>query len=183
MYESLTSFQVMAFKFNQEIFKKVMSVFDNIIDQNSSLRKALETQGISVSTFHRYVSEVPECGQAYLRASDIRAHNLVDEIIEISDTELDPQRARNMIDARKWVASKLMPQKYGDRIDVNVTATVDLSAALSDAVKRAKFVVNEAPQQIEVNEDYMRRVTDTESAERESIPEKTSEKLFKALLE
>ena len=48
---------------------------------------------------------------------------------------LDPeavQRSKLRIDTRKWLMSKLAAQRYGDKIDVNVSATVEVGA-LSDA--------------------------------------------------
>lgn len=74
--------------------------------------------------------------QVYASAQAGRAELLVDDLVNIADTEPDPQKARNRIDARKWVASKLQPQKFGDRLDLNVNQHVDLSGALAEAAKR-----------------------------------------------
>jgi hypothetical protein len=51
------------------------------------------------------------------RARQLQADHFVDEIIEIIDTETDPNRARVRMDGRKWVAAKQAPKKYGDKID------------------------------------------------------------------
>jgi hypothetical protein len=45
------------------------------------------------------------------------------------------QQKRMQVDARKWVASKLKPKTYGDRIDVAVT---DNRISVMDALKEAK---------------------------------------------
>ena len=66
----------------------------------------------------------------------------MDEIIDIADTEIDPQRARNRIDARRWYASKMKPDKFGDRIDLNINAVVDVSSALLEARQRAAQVID-----------------------------------------
>ena len=39
----------------------------------------------------------------------------------IADNEEDINRAKVMIDARKWTASKLKPKKYGDRISKEIS--------------------------------------------------------------
>lgn len=52
----------------------------------------------------------------YVRARENQADHYADEIVDISDTEEDWQRARIRIDARKWVASKLKSKAYGDRV-------------------------------------------------------------------
>jgi len=38
------------------------------------------------------------------------------EVLEIADTTDDPQKARLQVDARKWIASKLLPKVYGDKV-------------------------------------------------------------------
>lgn len=58
----------------------------------------------------------------YARAVEDRAENLASEIVEISDeSAVDPTSesvaaARLKVDARKWIASKLFPRKYGDKV-------------------------------------------------------------------
>jgi hypothetical protein len=61
----------------------------------------------------------------------------VNNIGRVAREEPDPNRARIIIDADKWLASKLIAKVYGDKLDVNVTSTVDLSGALSEARDRA----------------------------------------------
>jgi hypothetical protein len=51
----------------------------------------------------------------YTRAREERADLVADEIITIADTEPDPNKARVMIDARKWWAARVNPKKYGGR--------------------------------------------------------------------
>ena len=74
--------------------------------------------------------------EKYARAREDQADKLVDEIISIADE--DPERVvdaqgikridpasvnhnRLRLDARKWVASKLKPKKYGDKLEVGGT--------------------------------------------------------------
>ena len=76
----------------------------------------------------------------YTRAREIQAELNADEIIDIADgldggsvierrlkgrgddaveeVYLDNQATRNRIEARKWTASKLLPKKYGEKLDV-----------------------------------------------------------------
>ena len=57
----------------------------------------------------------------YARARKAQADAFADEIVDIADTEPDPNKARIRIDARKWVAGKQRPKKYGDRSKLEVT--------------------------------------------------------------
>jgi len=56
----------------------------------------------------------------YELARNEQAENLFDEILTIADfgSYKDVQRARLRIDARKWYLSKVLPKKYGDKLDV-----------------------------------------------------------------
>lgn len=101
-----------------------------------SLRGIFNNDSAEMRKFYEYLTENPELQQQYDRAQTAKAELLVDEIIEIADNEFDPNRARVQVDARKWYASKMRPEKYGERIDVNVTEKVDLTKALRDARER-----------------------------------------------
>jgi hypothetical protein len=56
--------------------------------------------------------------EQYARAREEQAECLADEIVGIADgdnEDADPQRDKLRVDARKWVAAKLKPKKYGDK--------------------------------------------------------------------
>jgi hypothetical protein len=84
----------------------------------------------------------------YEKAFQDRADHLADEILELADEEipfeaLGPganawvQQKRLQVDARKWVASKLKPRTYGDRLDVSVTDNrISVLGALEQAQQR-----------------------------------------------
>lgn len=87
------------------------------------------------ATVYEWLLAKPDFAEQYARARDEQADTLADEIVAIADEtpELDPiyskdgelieiklhsayiQWQKNRVDARKWVASKLKPKKYGDR--------------------------------------------------------------------
>ena len=71
--------------------------------------------------------------EQYVRAQQHRAEKWAEEIVEIADDapKDDVNKARLQVDARKWVASKLLPKKYGDRQTIaleEVTAETLLEA-------------------------------------------------------
>lgn len=93
-------------------------------------------------TVRRWINSNEEFRNMYARAKEDQADYLADEMIRISDTELrtdteysggensgittsdNVQRSRLMIESRKWLAMKLKPKKYGDRLDVEHSGTV-----------------------------------------------------------
>jgi hypothetical protein len=111
-----------------------------IIDEicsGASLKQTLLNRKVPIPSFFEYIAANPVLSNRYGRAQLARAELLVEEIVDIADTESDPQKARVRTDVRKWYASKMQPQKYGDRVDINVNQTVDINAALSEAKRRA----------------------------------------------
>jgi uncharacterized NAD(P)/FAD-binding protein YdhS len=55
----------------------------------------------------------------YARARDRQQEVFAAQVILIADTVKDAAIARNMMDARKWHASKVAPKKWGDKIEID----------------------------------------------------------------
>ena len=71
------------------------------------------------TTVYRWRHENAEFRDMYARAREDQADTFADDIVDIADSEEDPNRARVRIDARKWVAAKLKERAYGDRVKVD----------------------------------------------------------------
>lgn len=79
-----------------------------------------------IGTVLRWVGQHEEFREQYARAREIQAETMADEIIGIADdADIDAgagvAKARLQVDARKWVASKLLPKKYGDKLQAEVS--------------------------------------------------------------
>lgn len=74
----------------------------------------------------RWLRDKEDFRSQYAHAREEQADFWADEIIEISDAPMsepfEVQQAKLRSDNRKWIASKLKPKKYGDRVqnDVNL---------------------------------------------------------------
>lgn len=77
----------------------------------------------SRSTVYKWFGQHPAFADMYARAREERADLIADEIVTIADTEVDSNKARVRIDARKWWAAKVNPKKYGERITAAVSTT------------------------------------------------------------
>ena len=94
----------------------------------------------------------PALREAYDQAVQDRAAFLAEELIELADEPipegLDPasrsawvQNKRVRLDTRKWIASRVYRQVYGDRVDVSVTdGRVSVLAALEAANNRVMTI-------------------------------------------
>jgi hypothetical protein len=90
-------------------------------------------------TIRAWIDEDETFKAQYARAKEAQADHIFDQIIEIADDDSQDelfiggddasgasakrvlnseflQRSKLKVDARKWVVSKLLPKKYGDRI-------------------------------------------------------------------
>jgi hypothetical protein len=82
----------------------------------------------------------------FTRAREIGAYSMVDEIVEISDDGRNDWMERNgeedagyahngehvnrsklRVESRKWLASKVLPKVFGDKMDVNHAGAVTLN--------------------------------------------------------
>lgn len=102
------------------------------ISNGESLRKITSSEGMPcMDTVWKWILRHPDFAEQYAKAREEQAETYADEIIAIIDEQ--PQQVvddkgvartdsgwvawqRNRVDARKWVASKLKPKKYGDRV-------------------------------------------------------------------
>ncbi len=97
--------------------------------EGKSLRAICRQEGYpSVAAVFEWLHREPGFADRYARARSEQADAIADEILAISDEEPTPikgedgtvfdpgfhQRQRLRVDARKWVAAKLKPKKYGD---------------------------------------------------------------------
>ncbi len=71
----------------------------------------------------------------YARARDEQADHYADEIVAIADGDDDPAKVRNRVDARKWIACKLKPKRYGDKLALG--GADDLPAIRQEVQERA----------------------------------------------
>jgi hypothetical protein len=103
------------------------------IADGESLRAICRDEAMPAkSTVFKWLSEERAFSDQYARAREAQADTMADEILEIADETafdsiesegggLKPDsewiaRSRLRVDARKWLASKMAPKKYGDKI-------------------------------------------------------------------
>lgn len=108
------------------------------MEKGESLRGICSDDGMPHrSTVQDWLSKDAEFAARYARACELRTEGYAEEIVDIADREdLDPNDKKVRIDARKWVAAKLMPAKYGER--VHVQAAVTLEALVGASIPAAE---------------------------------------------
>lgn len=97
------------------------AVFAQLAQSSKGLRQICGEMGLSLDAWNKLMMKDNELYQAYLRARECQSTAIVDEIVEIADTDPDWGRARNRIEARKWVAGKWHRAQFGDRTEISGT--------------------------------------------------------------
>ncbi len=87
--------------------------------------------------FYLYRLHDPLFANSFEQARQEGLENLADALITLADDTTDVQRARLKSDNYKWLLSKRKPSVYGDKVDIHVSQTIDISTALNEAKKRA----------------------------------------------
>lgn len=101
------------------------------IAEGNSLRNVCKGDDMpDRGTVHEWLldKEKEEFYHQYEKACNTRAENMFDEleqIADLSDNTESPMRSRLRVDTRKWYLSKVMPKKFGDKIDVDHTSKGD----------------------------------------------------------
>lgn len=98
-----------------------MQVICDLVARKHTLNQICQLPDMpSHEAIRQWMIEDAELAANYTRARELRADARADRIDEITtmviNGELDPQAARVIIDAEKWLAGKEQPKKYGDRI-------------------------------------------------------------------
>jgi len=117
-------------KYNQEIADKILDI---ISTSNRSLASICKEIEIHPSTIFSWLKEHKEFSDKYARAKELQAEYMAEQIIAIADDGTNDymtivkgdveynvedrevtSRSKLRVESRKWLASKLLPKKYGD---------------------------------------------------------------------
>ena len=121
------------------------------VAKGKSLKRTLEADGMpGMTAVYAWLASNDHFAKLYARAKEDSADAMVDEMLDIADNaDIDANSRRVMVDARKWIAMKLKPRRYGDRLETISTSTVtvkpseDMSA--EEASRAYRALVQSAP--------------------------------------
>jgi hypothetical protein len=101
-----------------------------LVEDGMSERAACAQVGISRATFRTTALKVAS-GDQYARALEALAADQVEKAEQVIEDmragTIDAQQARVELDIRKWFASKFLPKRYGDKIDLEHSGNVGLT--------------------------------------------------------
>jgi hypothetical protein len=104
-----------------------------------TLKGIREALMVDQTAFRNYLERHPVYKDAFVCARQDGLEELADSLQKIPDEVTDVQRARLKSDNLRWLLSKRKAHVYGDRLDLNITQTVDIAGALLEARSRASL--------------------------------------------
>lgn len=100
-------------------------ICEGIIEGAALYRLCEQDEFPGERTVYQWLDAQPSFAQKYARARELQQDREADKVVVIADEAKDANIARLQIDARKWRASKLAPKKYGDKLDLNHSGSID----------------------------------------------------------
>ena len=128
--------------YSQEIADQIC---ERIADGESLRKICAEDDMPNKATVFRWLAAHEAFSDQYAHARDSQADTLFDDVLAIADQydtlseALNPdliQRAKLRIDARKWMAGKLRPKKYGDKLELDASLTHEAGDSISSLMER-----------------------------------------------
>jgi hypothetical protein len=107
------------------------AICERLVDGDSLRAICRDPEMPAISTVCRWLAQNEEFQKQYACAREAQADTLADEILDIADDStgdtIDTEngekpnnewisRSRLRVDARKWLAGKMAPKKYGEKL-------------------------------------------------------------------
>ena len=110
-------------------------VFDHI-SQGKTVDSVIKALGVSIGGFYKWIDRDAKRGELLMRARTRGGQSLAEETLEIADsaTPQEAQVAKLRVDTRRWLASKMAPDDYGDKQQPLVN--IDLGSMALDALRK-----------------------------------------------
>lgn len=108
-----------------------------LVSTGGSMMEYAKKHDIPYSTLNEWIKRNPNYNARYAAARINRAEWHVQDIENLMDEvrqdKLDPAKARVIAENKRWVASRMDPHLWGDKIEVN--ANVNVGERYLDAIK------------------------------------------------
>lgn len=114
----------------------VQEKFIELVYSNNTIAECCAILNINPAAVAFVRRQNSQFDQAINEARATLSDMAVDKLETIHESIENPLMARVVSDNIKWVASKRAKEIYGDKVDVNITHTLDLRDVLADAKSR-----------------------------------------------
>lgn len=116
-------------------------IFDHIA-QGKTVDSLIKVLGISVGGFYKWVEKDAQRGELLTRARTRGGQSLAEQTLDIADSASpqEAQVAKLRVDTRRWLASKMAPDEFGDRQQPLVS--INMGEMALDALRKRTVVLN-----------------------------------------
>lgn len=127
-----------------------LNVAIDMASRGEPLKRIIDEICSTELAFWLYRQHYPEYANTFEQARQEGLEHLADGLITAHEDLVDVQRARLKSDNAKWLLSKRKPSVYGDKVDIHVSQTIDITGALSEARARALIGSSTQPDDIDI---------------------------------
>ena len=107
------------------------------VAQGESLHAWCKRKDMAYNTVNDWVARDPERKERYERARLARAEwhvaDIEEMLTEVRTGDLDPARARVIAENKRWIASRMDPHLWGEKVQIN--AEVNIGQRYLEAIK------------------------------------------------
>lgn len=113
------------------------------IANGESLRQiCFEESKPSMVTIFRWLKDKDDFCNNYIRSREIQGDAIYEDIVRlekaVEDKKIPFQDARVIIDSMKWRAAKMLPKKYGDKLDLGHSGAMTIEVVRFGENKNTK---------------------------------------------
>lgn len=117
-------------------------IFDHLA-QGKTVDSLIKVLGVSIGGFYKWVEKDAKRGELLTRARTRGGQSLAEQTLDIADsaTPQEAQVAKLRVDTRRWLASKMAPDEYGDRQQPLVS--INMGEMALDALRKRTVVLDQ----------------------------------------
>lgn len=126
-------------KFTDAVWQRIL---DEVASGKSVREVCLDKAMPATRSVWKWMHLDPDLREQFDRAKAEQLEDVMDQLLALCDDlpdNPDPgqvAKRKLQVNTRQWVASKLLPKKYGERVQQDVTVSVDHESVLLKAIER-----------------------------------------------
>lgn len=111
-------------------------LFIEALEKTGKMSEARKASGASYYLVAQWRQSIPDFETAIQSAQETSIEELFDKLDDALTIYPNPQQAKVFSDNLKWKLAKLKPERFGDRLDLRQTLTLDLTERFRNALER-----------------------------------------------
>lgn len=126
-------------KYNEKVAKRILNLYAGGKTMTDIQQKGMPSRW----SVYKWRAQYPEFGKLWDLAVECCSDAKIESVMHRIDTCIDTRQAKLLdvlFKSTSWYVSKINRSRYGDKIDIDITKTLDISPALAEAIKRMSAI-------------------------------------------